>query len=75
MNEEIIKLAKDCGYWSGETVEMNDIGIESFYKAAFNAGLEAAEMVMKHDCDCGVPCDCYSPTTAKYQIRAMKDKP
>ena len=40
MNEEIIKLAKDCGYWSGETVEMNDVGIESFYKAAYNNAID-----------------------------------
>lgn len=42
MNEEILKLVKEYGDWNGETVEMNDVGIESFYKAAFNAGLSAA---------------------------------
>lgn len=42
MNEEILKLAKEYGDWNGETVEMNDVGIESFYREAFNAGLEAA---------------------------------
>jgi len=28
---------------------------------------EAAEK-FKHDCDCGAPCDCYSPVSAKYQL-------
>ena len=30
MNERDIELAQRCGYWSGETIEMNDIGIEKF---------------------------------------------
>ncbi len=49
MNEEIqgttsavLKLAKECGYWSGQTIEMNDIGIEAFYKAAYNKEIEDA---------------------------------
>ena len=42
MNEEILNLVKEYGDWNGETVEMNDVGIIAFYKAAFNAGLEAA---------------------------------
>lgn len=45
MNDEILKLAKECGYWSGQTVEMNEAGIEAFYRAAFNAGLEAGAKV------------------------------
>jgi len=30
MNERIFELAKQCGYWSGQTIEMNDVGIEKF---------------------------------------------
>lgn len=30
MNERILELAKQCGYWSGQTIEMNDVGIEKF---------------------------------------------
>ena len=30
MNERIIEMAKQCGYWSGETIEMNDVGIAKF---------------------------------------------
>lgn len=30
MNERIVELAKQCGYWSGQTIEMNDVGIEKF---------------------------------------------
>lgn len=28
--EDIIRMAKECGYWSGQTIEMNDVGIERF---------------------------------------------
>jgi endonuclease YncB( thermonuclease family) len=28
--EQLIELAKNCGYWSGQTIEMNDVGIEQF---------------------------------------------
>ena len=28
--EDIIKLANECGHWSGQTVEMNDVGLERF---------------------------------------------
>ena len=30
MNERIIDMAKQCGYWSGQTIEMNDAGIMMF---------------------------------------------
>jgi hypothetical protein len=30
MNKRILELAKQCGYWSGQTIEMNDVGIEKF---------------------------------------------
>ena len=30
MNERILEIAKQCGYWSGQTIEMNDVGIEKF---------------------------------------------
>jgi len=30
MNEQILELAKQCGYWSGQTIEMNDVGIGKF---------------------------------------------
>jgi hypothetical protein len=30
--EQLIELAKNCGYWSGQTIEMNDIGLEQFAK-------------------------------------------
>lgn len=28
--EEIIAMARECGYWSGQTIEMNDVGLERF---------------------------------------------
>ena len=30
--EDIIRMAKECGNWSGQTVEMNDVGLERFAK-------------------------------------------
>ena len=30
MNERIIEMAKQCGDWSGQTIEMNDVGISKF---------------------------------------------
>ena len=30
MKDDIIKLAKQCGHWSGETIELNDVGIMDF---------------------------------------------
>lgn len=35
--DDILRMARECGYWSGETVEMNDVGLERF------AALIAAE--------------------------------
>lgn len=28
--EDIIRIGKECGNWSGQTVEMNDVGLERF---------------------------------------------
>ena len=28
--EDIIRMAKECGNWSGQTIEMNDVGLERF---------------------------------------------
>jgi hypothetical protein len=30
VNERIIEMAKQCGDWSGQTIEMNDVGITKF---------------------------------------------
>ena len=30
MNERNLEIDKQCGYWSGQTIEMNDVGIEKF---------------------------------------------
>jgi hypothetical protein len=30
--DDIIRMAKECGNWSGQTVEMNDVGLERFAK-------------------------------------------
>jgi hypothetical protein len=28
--DDIIRMARECGNWSGQTVEMNDVGLERF---------------------------------------------
>jgi hypothetical protein len=30
VNERIIEMAKQCGDWNGQTIEMNDVGISKF---------------------------------------------
>ena len=30
MNQRILELANQCGYWSGQTIQMNAVGIEKF---------------------------------------------
>ena len=43
--EDIIKLAKECGHWSGQTVEMNDVGLERFAALVAAAEREACAKV------------------------------
>jgi hypothetical protein len=43
--EDIIKLAKECGNWSGQTVEMNDVGLERFANFVAAAEREACAQV------------------------------
>ncbi len=47
MTNEILKLAKECGAGSTNngTIVIYQEGIEAFYRAAFNAGIEAAAKV------------------------------
>ena len=30
--EDIIRMARECGNWSGQAVEMKDVGLERFAK-------------------------------------------
>jgi hypothetical protein len=43
MNERIIEMAKQCGDWSGQTIEMNDIGITKFAELIVN---ECCQMML-----------------------------
>ena len=43
-------------------------------RAAQVAKLREAAEKFKHDCDCGMPCDCYGPSTAKFQLLDMADE-
>ena len=55
MNERIRELAEQCGYWSGQTIEMNDVGIEKF-----------AELIVKECLD--IVKDNIDSGTAFYEI-------
>ena len=46
MNERIIEMAKQCGDWSGETIEMNDVGISKFAQLIVR---ECLDIVNRHD--------------------------
>ena len=53
--EDIIKLAKECGHWSGQTVEMNDVGLERF--AALVAAAEREAIAKSLDKQADLACD------------------
>ena len=46
MNERIIEMAKQCGDWSGETIEMNDVGITKFAQLIVR---ECLNIVNRHE--------------------------
>ena len=46
MNERIIEMAKQCGYWSGQTIEMNDVGITKFAELIIK---ECLDIVNRHE--------------------------
>ena len=46
MNERIIEMAKQCGYWSGQTIEMNDVGITKFAELIVQ---ECLDIVNRHE--------------------------
>mgnify|MGYP000058228998 CR=1 FL=1 len=73
-NEEILKLAKDnlvrseyteFGWQECERYEFDQQELEAFYRAAFNAGLEAWAKA----------CDDRQSEIDSDAIRALKDKP
>jgi hypothetical protein len=43
MNERIIEMAKQCGDWSGQTIEMNDVGIAKFAELIVRECLDIAK--------------------------------
>jgi hypothetical protein len=46
VNERIIEMAKQCGYWSGQTIEMNDVGITKFAELIVR---ECLDIVNRHE--------------------------
>ena len=69
MNEEILKLAKECGIFI--PFERTDVGphMEAFYRAAFNAGLEAAAI------ECRNAAPTLDGSLCEEAIRALEMKP
>jgi hypothetical protein len=45
---EIIRIAQKCGHWSGETVEMNDVGIMEFAALVAKHEREACAKLVDH---------------------------
>lgn len=43
--EDIIRMAKECGNWSGQTIEMNDVGLERFAALVAAAEREACAQI------------------------------
>jgi hypothetical protein len=46
VNERIIEMAKQCGDWSGQTIEMNDVGIAKFAELIVK---ECLDIVNRHE--------------------------
>jgi len=46
VNERIIEMAKQCGDWSGQTIEMNDVGIAKFAELIVQ---ECIDIVNRHE--------------------------
>jgi hypothetical protein len=46
VNERIIEMAKQCGDWSGQTIEMNDVGISKFAELIVK---ECLDIVNRHE--------------------------
>jgi len=46
VNERIIEMAKQCGDWSGQTIEMNDVGIAKFAELIVR---ECLDIVNRHE--------------------------
>ena len=68
MNDEILKLAKECVVTAGEN------WVEAFFKAAFNAGLEAAVLVCENTNFAGVPTYGTEGFECAASIRALEKK-
>jgi hypothetical protein len=50
--EDIIRMAKECGNWSGQTIEMNDVGLERFAALVAAAEREACIALTDSRCQC-----------------------
>ena len=68
--EDIIKLAKECGHWSGQTVEMNDVGLERF--AALVAAAEREAIAKSLDKQADLACDEFDRQWAQEMAAAVR---
>jgi hypothetical protein len=74
-----LELAKECGIRDNihDDAAMDYISnarIETFYRRAQAQALRDAAEKFDYECDCGMPCDCYGPVSAKYQALLMADE-
>lgn len=67
--EELIELAKQCGYWSGETIEMNDVGLERFATLVAAAEREECIRIVENEAY-----NYTSPVWAFEIVNDMKDR-
>jgi hypothetical protein len=59
--EDIIKLAQKWGDWNGQTVEFNDVGLERFFRLAYDCGAAAEREACAKVAEATV-CDIHLPT-------------
>jgi len=58
--DEILRIARECGDWNGQTAEFNDVGLEHFAALVAEATKEkaakVADEVQEICCRCGDMC-------------------
>ncbi len=69
-DKELLELAKKCGYWSGETIEMNDIGLKMF---ADMVALERSKELMQVFTDPENQPSQYGTVTLEYMDECIKE--
>jgi hypothetical protein len=61
--EQLLEVIQGCDY-ERTGVQQADEALR-----ALLAKEPSEPNIFRHECDCGCPCDCYGPSTAKHQLR------